>query len=142
MSARHRARKRALDVLFEADLRQVSIGEALGETEARRAESGDPPLNPYTVEVVRGVAGHRERIDEILATYSLGWTLDRMPAVDRNTLRIGVFELLWGDIPDAVAIDEAVELARELSTDESPSFVNGLLARVRDERATLIAAGE
>ena len=142
MTARHRARKRALDVLFEADLRQVPIGEALAETEARRGESGDPPLNPYTVEVVRGVADHRERIDEILATYSLGWTLDRMPAVDRNILRIGVFELLWGEIPDAVAIDEAVELARELSTDESPAFINGLLSRVRDERASLIAAGE
>ncbi len=142
MTARHRARKRALDVLFEADLRQVPIGEALAETEARRVEAGEPPLNPYTVEVVSGVAGHQQRIDEILATYSLGWTIDRMPAVDRNTLRIGVFELLWGDIPDAVAIDEAVELSRELSTDESPAFVNGLLARVRDERATLIATGE
>lgn len=142
MSARHRARKRALDILFESDLRGAPIAEVLAETEARRLDAGDPPLNPYTVEVVRGVAEHGDRIDEILSTYSLGWTLDRMPAVDRNTLRIGVFELLWGDIPDAVAIDEAVELARELSTDDSPAFVNGLLARVRDERATLIASGE
>ncbi len=142
MSARHRARKRALDILFESDLRQMPIADVLAEAVARRDESGDPALNPYTVDLVRGVGDHRERIDEILSTYSLGWTVDRMPAVDRNALRIGVYELLWGDVPDAVAIDEAVELARELSTDESPAFVNGLLARVRDERGTLLPAAE
>lgn len=137
MSARHRARKRALDVLFEAEARGIPALDVLAETNRRRGDAGEPELNPYSAELVRGVVEHEDRIDDILSTYSLGWTVERMPAVDRSILRIGVYELLWGDVPDAVAIDEAVELARELSTDESPAFVNGLLARVRDERSGL-----
>lgn len=107
------------------------------EARERRQEAGEPDLPDYTAELVSGVVAHRERIDELLATYSLGWTVERMPAVDRNLLRIGVYELLWGDVPPAVAIDEAVELTRDLSTDDSPSFVNGLLGRIQGERATL-----
>ena len=95
------------------------------------------PLNPYAADLVAGVISHRERIDELLSTYSLGWTLDRMPGVDRSILRLGVYEALWGDVPDGVVIDEAVTLARELSTDDSPAFVNGLLARIVDQRSTL-----
>jgi N utilization substance protein B len=83
------------------------------------------------------VAAHRERIDDILSTYSLGWTLARMPGVDRAILRLGAYEVLCGHIPAAVALDEAVGLARELSTDESPAFVNGLLARIAEQRSTL-----
>jgi N utilization substance protein B len=127
MSARSKARKRALDVLYESELR----GQDPLTTLAERVAAGDPPVNEHTVRLVEGVAEHRERIDELLQTYSVGWPLERMPAVDRNLLRIGVFELLWADdVPDAVAIDEAVELARDLSTDDSPGFVNGLLARI------------
>ena len=137
MAARHKARKRALDILFEADVRGSDPLETLGEARERRREAGDPDLPDYAVDLVTGVVAHRERIDEILSTYSLGWTVDRMPAVDRNLLRIGAFELLWGDVPPAVAIDEAVELTRELSTDDSPGFVNGLLGRIQGERATL-----
>ena len=137
MAARHKARKRALDILFEADLRGGDPLVTLDEARARRQEAGDPELPEYAVELVTGVVAHRERIDELLSTYSLGWTVERMPAVDRNLLRIGAFELLWGDVPPAVAIDEAVELTRELSTDDSPSFVNGLLGRIQGERATL-----
>ena len=96
-----------------------------------RTKAGDPPVAPYAAELVEGVHAHRDQIDELLAAHAQGWTLDRMPAVDRNILRIGTFELLWqDDVPDAVAISEAVQLARELSTDGSPSFVNGLLARL------------
>ncbi|TAK69563.1 MAG: transcription antitermination factor NusB [Actinomycetota bacterium] len=126
MSARGKARKRALDVLFEADLRGSDPLVVLADR-----STGPTPLNPYVAELVQGVTSHRDRIDELLSTYAVGWTLDRMPAVDRNALRIGVYELLWcDDVPDAVAISEAVTLVRELSTDESPAFVNGLLARL------------
>lgn len=127
MGARTKARKRALDVLFEADQRRLAPLDVLRERLAR----GDPPIQAYTVQIVEGVVAEGERIDELLSTYSHGWTLDRMPGVDRCILRVGTWELLFNDdVPDAVAIDEAVELAQSLSTDESPAFVNGLLARV------------
>jgi N utilization substance protein B len=134
VTARGKARKKALDVLYEADLRGVRAVEVLDA----KVETSDPPLNPYTSELVWGVVEHATRIDDLLATYSQGWSLERMPAVDRNVLRIGAYELLWrDDVPDAVAISEAVELVRSLSTDESPSFVNGLLARLLEVRPTL-----
>ena len=134
MSARGKARKRALDILFESELR----GEPPGSTLGARVQRSDPPVAEYTVELVEGVLAHRERIDELLSTYSEGWTLARMPAVDRNLLRIGVYELLYReDVPDGVALSEAVSLAAELSTDESPRFVNGLLGRLRDLKDTL-----
>ncbi|MDX6223717.1 MAG: transcription antitermination protein NusB [Frankiales bacterium] len=134
MGARSKARKRALDVLYEADLRGSDAVSTLSE----RLLQSDPPVPEYAVELVEGVLAHRERIDELLATYAVGWTLERMPAVDRNILRIGAFELLWReDIPDAVALDEAVELARGLSTEESPKFVNGLLAALLDVKDTI-----
>lgn len=134
MTARSKARKRALDVLYESDVRGV---DALG-TLATRIALADPPVHDYTVELVEGVQANRAWIDEILASYAEGWTVPRMPDVDRAVLRLGVFELLWrDDVPAAVAIDEAVELAKTLSTDESPKFVNGVLARVlRDQPAT------
>ncbi len=127
MSARSKARKRAVDVLFEADQRGTDPIELL----AGRVAAADPPVAEFTVELVEGVVAHRERIDELLATYAQGWTLDRMPAVDRVVLRLGTFELLWrDDVPDAVVLDQAVELVRSLSTDDSPGFVNGLLGRI------------
>ena len=134
MAARSKARKRALDVLFEAEIRREPVLALLDE----RVAGASPPVSPYAAELVRGVQVHREQIDELLSTYAEGWTLDRMPAVDRNILRIGTFELLWQDgVPDAVAISEAVALARELSTDGSPAFVNGLLARLLELKPTL-----
>ncbi|MCW2656874.1 MAG: utilization substance B-like protein [Jatrophihabitans sp.] len=130
MAARSKARKRALDVLYEADVRSV---DALG-TLAERVALADPPVNDYTIELVEGVHANRHRIDEILGEYAEGWTVARMPDVDRAVLRLGVYELLWrSEVPDAVAIDEAVELAKSLSTDESPRFVNGVLAKVLRE---------
>ena len=127
MSARSKARKRAVDLLYESDVR----GTDAVSTVAERVVLADPPINDYTVVLVEGVCAQQARIDEILDTYSEGWSVQRMPDVDRAILRLGVFELLWcDDVPDAVAIDEAVELAKSLSTDESPRFVNGLLGRV------------
>jgi transcription antitermination protein NusB len=135
MAARSKARKRALDVLFEAELRGEPVLEILGE----RAAQQTPPVSAYTTELVEGVQAHRARIDELLAAHAQGWALDRMPAVDRNILRIGAYELLWQDqVPDAVAIDEAVQLARDLSTEASPAFVNGLLARLLELKPTLM----
>ncbi|WP_460715782.1 transcription antitermination factor NusB [Nocardioides dilutus] len=132
MTARSKARKRALDVLFAADLRGESAVEAL---EAAIAD-GEGPTNSYTETLVRGVVAEQERIDALLAEHAQGWTLDRMPGVDRNVLRMGVYEMLYvDDVPDAVAVSEAVALARELSTDESPSFVNGVLGAVLRQTA-------
>ncbi len=137
MAARSKARKRAVDVLYEADLRSVPAADVLTE----RVAAADPPVNPYTVELVTGVRFSRDRIDEILAQYSEGWTLDRMPPLDRAILRLGIYELLWReDVPAAVVIDEAVELAKTLSTDESPKFVNGVLARVLRDASDLRVA--
>jgi transcription antitermination protein NusB len=134
MAARSKARKRALDILFEADLRGLPTLELLSE----RQSVGDMPVQPYAAELVRGVATHIDRIDELISWNLVDWTLERMPVVDRNILRIGVYELLWADdVPDGVAISEAVTLAQDLSTDNSPSFVNGLLARVMSEKPTL-----
>lgn len=135
MAARSKARKRALDVLFEAEQRGTDPLVLLRD----RVGSPGATVPEYAVTLVEGVQAHRERIDEILATYSQGWTVERMPAVDRAVLRIGVLELLWhDDVPDAVAIDEAVELAKSLSTDESPAFVNGLLARIKSLKPSLV----
>jgi N utilization substance protein B len=133
MSARGKARKRALDILFEAEIRGEPVLDLLSE----RTVSSDPPVSDYAAELVRGVQAHRAEIDEMLAGNARGWTLDRMPAVDRNILRIGAYELFWAaDVPDGVAISEAVLLAKDLSTDASPSFVNGLLARLLELRPT------
>ncbi|NDL56391.1 transcription antitermination factor NusB [Phytoactinopolyspora mesophila] len=134
MPARSRARKRALDILFESEQQ----GLAPGATLSRWVSAGEPPVNEYTVTLVEGVIEYRDRIDELLTAYAEGWTLDRMPAVDRNVLRMGAYEILYrDDVPDPVAISEAVALVRELSTDESPGFVNGLLARVIEVKPSL-----
>ena len=135
MSARTKARKRALDVLFASELRDESAVEALD----RAIADGEGPTNDYTGDLVRGVVEHRERIDQLLGQYAEGWTLSRMPAVDRNLLRLGVYELLWvDDVPDAVAVSEATGLAADLSTDESPTFVNGVLGAIQRDKAQLV----
>ena len=129
MPARSKARKRALDILFEAELRGLPTLELLTE----RQSLGDQPVPGYAAELVRGVAAHQAEIDGLISSNAVDWTLERMPAVDRNVLRLGVYELVWAqDVPDGVAISEAVLLAQDLSTDASPAFVNGLLARIKD----------
>ena len=134
MAARTKARKRALDVLFASELRGESANEALD----RALAEGERPNNDYTVTLVRGVVEHQERIDQLLRDYSEGWSLERMPAVDRNVLRIGVFEMLYAeDVPDPVAISEAMALVGDLSTDESPAFVNGVLGTILRNKPSL-----
>ncbi|HWJ65461.1 MAG TPA: transcription antitermination factor NusB [Nocardioides sp.] len=135
MGARTKARKRALDVLYAADMRGETGVEALERVTAE----GEAPSNPYTATIVRGVTERRERIDEVLGQFSTDWSLARMPAVDRNVLRIGVWEMLWvDDVPDTVAVTEAMTLVRELSTDESPAFVNGVLGAIQRSKSTLV----
>jgi N utilization substance protein B len=129
---RHQARKRAVDLLFEAEARGLTPGE-VAESRGLLAE-GDTevsPLNSYTVTVARGVTDHSAHIDDLISAHLQGWTLERLPAVDRAILRVAVWELLHADdVPEPVAVDEAVELAKSLSTDDSPGFVNGVLGQV------------
>ena len=136
MAARTKARKRALDLLFEAEQRGLNLADLLRDRLA--APVTEAPLAQYTSDLVEGVVGHWGDINELLGTYSQGWTLDRMPAVDRAILRLGAYEVLYAaDVPEPVAISEWVGLATELSTDESPRFVNGLLARLAEVKPTL-----
>ncbi|HEX7660324.1 MAG TPA: transcription antitermination factor NusB [Pseudonocardiaceae bacterium] len=135
MSARRKARKRAIDILYEAAIRDLDPVTLLAD----RVGSPDvPPVNDYTVQLVEGVAAHLNRLDELIAEHSEGWSLNRMPPIDLAALRLGLYELLWEpDVPDAVAIDEAVDLVKELSTDDSPRFVNGVLGRIAGIADTL-----
>jgi N utilization substance protein B len=127
MGARTKYRKRALDVLFESELQGLPLGGSL----PARLETNDPPINAYTARLVEGVAAHQEQIDALIGEHARGWTLDRMPGVDRNLVRVAVYEILHvDDVPGPVAVSEAVALAADLSTDESPSFVSGLLSRI------------
>ena len=136
MAARTKARKRALDLLFEAEQRGVNAADLLRERLA--APVTEAPLSEFTADLVTGVVEHWAQVDELITTYSQGWTLQRMPAVDRAILRLGAYEVLYStDVPEPVAISEWVGLATELSTDDSPRFVNGLLARLAEVKPTL-----
>jgi transcription antitermination protein NusB len=139
VAARSKARKRALQILFEADQRGIPSPDVLADwVRLARTDDRQPPVSAYTRELVEGYDAHAERIDELIAQYTVGWPIDRMPVVDRNILRLATFELIWQDeTPDPVVLDEAVQLAREFSTDESPAFVNGLLGRLKDLKPTL-----
>jgi N utilization substance protein B len=137
MSARSKARKRALDLLYGADVREESINSALA-TEQARADADPKRASswPYAREIVVGITEHGDEIDELIETYAQGWTINRMPAVDRAIVRIGIWELLFNEaIPDGVAISEAVEAATVLSTEDSSGFINGLLGRIAQTRA-------
>jgi transcription antitermination protein NusB len=127
VSARSKARKRAVDVLYEADLRRSDPLAVLRD----RIADGNPPVPDHAVRLVEGAVEQRDRIDELIEEHASGWSLDRLPDVDRAILRMAVFELLWADdVPDVVVIDEAVELAKTLSTDDSPAYVNGVLGGI------------
>ncbi|GAA4832224.1 transcription antitermination factor NusB [Garicola koreensis] len=135
MATRSKARLRALEILFEAEQREQTPHEVL----STRVDKANMVVNDYVRTIITGVAEHREEIDELLATYARGWTLDRMPRVDLMALRIGTWELLHNaEIPDAVAVSEAVGLSRQLSTEESPRFVNGVLGRIQKLKPTLV----
>ena len=133
MSARSKARKRALDFLYEADIKKVlalELFQARGATELSQ--------EPYVLTLISGISDHINKIDELIITYAQGWDMDRLPAVDRNVLRIGIYEILWQeDVPDAVAIDEALALAKELSTEESSGYIHGVLGRISSIRGDL-----
>ena len=131
MSARSKARKQALDLLYETDIRGTNLVETL---EARDIPAEGPdarPIRDYTRELINGVSDNRRKIDELITTYAQGWDMDRLPAVDRNILRLGIYEILWSSlVPTSVAIDEALELAKELSSDDSAKYIHGVLGRI------------
>ncbi|GAA0465122.1 transcription antitermination factor NusB [Streptomyces stramineus] len=139
MAARSKARKRAFQILFEADQRGTTVQTVLADwIRHSRSDDRQPPVNEYTMQLVEGYAEHVTRIDDLIADYAVDWDLDRMPVADRNIVRLGAYELIWEDeTPDAVAIDEAVQLAKEFSTDDSPAFVNGLLGRFKELKPSL-----
>lgn len=132
LGARHRARRRAVDLLFEAEARGWDPVDLIAErVDLARSDDTIPPVADYTSTLVRGVTDKRTHLDDVIASHLVEWTLDRLPAVDRAVLRVATWELLYAaDVPPVVAVDEAVELAKELSTDESPSFVNGVLGQI------------
>ncbi len=131
MSARSKARKQALDLLYESDIRG---NDALQILESRDVQDEGPdarPIREFTRELIMGTVENRRKIDELIMTYAQGWDMDRLPAVDRNILRLGIFEILWStNVPVSVAIDEALNLARELSSDESSKYIHGVLGRI------------
>ncbi|MBR8741583.1 transcription antitermination factor NusB [Nocardiopsis sp. MG754419] len=132
--ARRKARRRAVEVLYESEVRGITVEDVI----KRRRAQPEPPINEFTERLAASVDERRGRIDALLDEYAIGWTLERMPVVDRNILRMGAYELLWAeDIPDGVAIAEAVGVAKELSTDESPNFISGLLSRLMENKSTL-----
>lgn len=139
MSARSKARKQALDLLYETDIRGTDLVETLI---ARDVPSDGPdarPIRDYTKELVNGVFENRRKIDELITTYAQGWDMDRLPAVDRNILRIGIYEILWAkDVPTSVAIDESLVLAKELSNDESSKYIHGVLGRIASLKESLL----
>ena len=131
MSARSKARKQSLDILFEADIRGTLPLDILASRDVTEDGPDARPIREYTREIITGVAEHRRKIDELIATYAQGWDMDRLAAVDRNILRLGIYEIVWNDdLADGIAIDEAITLAKELSTDESAGYIHGVLGRI------------
>ena len=131
MSARSKARKQALDILFESDIRGSVALDILVSRDVVEEGPDARPIREYTREIISGVSEHRRKIDELIATYAQGWDMDRLPAVDRSILRIGIYEIIWASqLPDAVAIDDALTLAKELSTDESAGYIHGVLGKI------------
>lgn len=131
MSARSKARKQTLDLLYEADIRGTSAAELLIVRDVEDSGPDARPIRDFTKVLVTGVTDNKRKIDELIATYAQGWDMDRLPAVDRNILRLGIYEIVWSeDLADGIAIDEALNLAKELSTDESASYIHGVLGRI------------
>jgi N utilization substance protein B len=139
LSSRTKSRKRAIDAIFAADVRDSKPLEMLQETRLQNIErQNQAEIFAYATEIVVGVAAHIDEIDAYLEAYSQGWTLERMPALDRTIMRVAVWEIIYNDeVPDGAAIDEAVEIAKEYSTDDSPSFINGLLHKVSSTKRAL-----
>ena len=131
MSARSKARKQSLDLLYEADIRGVSALDLLTLRDVVEDGPDARPIREFTKQLVSGVNDNKRKIDELITTYAQGWDMDRLPAVDRNILRLGIYEIVWStDLDDGIAIDEALTLAKELSTDESAGYIHGVLGRI------------
>ena len=138
MSARSKARKQALDLLYETDIRGTNLVETLVSRDIPAEGPDARPIREYNKELVNGVSDNRRKIDELITTYAQGWDMDRLPAVDRNILRLGIFEILWStDVPMSVAIDEALILAKELSSDDSSKYIHGVLGRIASIKDTI-----
>ena len=138
MSARSKARKQALDLLYETDIRGTNLVETLVSRDIPAEGPDARPIREYTKELVNGVSSNRRKIDELITTYAQGWDMDRLPAVDRNILRLGIYEILWSsDVPMSVAIDEALLLAQELSSDDSSKYIHGVLGRIASIKDTI-----
>ena len=139
MSARSKARKQALDILYESDIRS---SDALATLEARDIPEEGPdarPIREFTRELITGVSENKRKIDELIATYAQGWDMDRLAAVDRNILRLGIYEIVWNDeLADGIAIDEAITLAKDLSTDDSATFIHGLLGKISSIKESIV----
>ena len=139
MSARSKARKQALDILYESDIRS---SDALATLEARDIPEEGPdarPIREFTRELISGVSENKRKIDELIATYAQGWDMDRLAAVDRNILRLGIYEIVWNDeLADGIAIDEAITLAKDLSTDDSATFIHGLLGKISSIKESIV----
>ncbi len=131
MSARSKARKQALDLLYEADMRGASAAELLVTRDVVEEGPDARPIRDFTKELIAGVTENKRKIDELISTYAQGWDMDRLPAVDRNILRLAIYEVIWSDeLADGIAIDEALTLAKELSTDDSAGYIHGVLGRI------------
>jgi N utilization substance protein B len=131
VSARSKARKQALDLLYEADIRGSSALELLESRDIAEDGPGARPIREFTKELISGVSENTRKIDELITTYAQGWDMDRLPAVDRNILRLAIYEIVWStDLEDGIAIDEALTLAKELSTDESAGYIHGVLGKI------------
>ena len=138
MSARGKARKQALDLLYETDIRGTNLLETLVARDIPADGPDARPIREYTRELVIGVSDNRRKIDELITTYAQGWDMDRLPAVDRNILRLGIYEILWStSVPTSVAIDEALDLAKELSSDDSSKYIHGVLGRIASIKDTI-----
>lgn len=138
MSARSKARKQALDLLYETDIRGTNLVETLISRDVPAEGPDARPIRDYTKELVNGVSDNRRKIDELITTYAQGWDMDRLPAVDRNILRLGIYEILWAkDVPTSVAIDESLILAKELSSDDSSKYIHGVLGRIASIKETI-----
>lgn len=138
MSARSKARKQTLDLLYESDIRGSSAADLLVLRDVPDESQDARPIRDFTKALIGGISENRRKIDELIATYAQGWDMDRLPAVDRNILRLAIYEIIWSDdVEDAVAIDEALNLARDLSTDESAGYIHGVLGRISTIKASI-----
>ena len=138
MSARSKARKQTLDLLYESDIRGSDLLQLLISRDVVEEGPDARPIREYTKSLVEGVAAHKRKIDELISTYAQGWDMDRLPAVDRNILRLGIYEILWvAELEDGIVIDEALTLAKDLSTEDSAGYIHGVLGRIASIKGSL-----